>query len=298
MDETVYRELKIEGKKRDLDRLSSVASLLSDSLLITDDSDFCEPPLSGEAYLSYPVSVSLYFEEGTDLEAKRTFLQERLEAANIPFTFFESTSRPSDYADVWKDYYVPQAFDRFTIVPAWQSYEKKPGEEVIYMDPGQVFGAGTHETTRLALALLSDALEGGESLLDVGTGSGILSIVAYKLAGASITACDLDPDAVQNALENMERNGLTDAVTYASDLLSEVPPRPYDVIAANMVAGLLLRLLPTLGGYVKHGTKLILSGIIDASAEEVRTAAVAAGFTLRRAIRETDWNAYYLTYDR
>ncbi len=298
MDPAVYTELKLEGKKRDLDRLTAIASLLSDSLLITDDSDLCEMPRSEGEWALLPVSISLYFGEGEDIEEKKRFLSEKLDAAGIDARLSVALSRASDYADVWKDYYRPQVFHGFTVVPAWQAYEKKPDEQVIYMDPGQVFGAGTHETTRLALSLLTEIVQGGESLLDVGTGSGILAIVAKKLADVAVTACDLDPDAVENAAENLTRNGIHDARLFASDLLSAVPKEPYDIIVANMVAGLLLRLLPTLRPYVKVGTRLVLSGIIDGSLDEVKTAAERAGFALKKAIREKDWNALYLTYDR
>lgn len=290
MDNSVYREIKIEGKKPDLSTLSAVAACLSDSLLISDDSDFAELPLSDAELRDFPVSVSLYFGIDEDIAPHIAFLEERLGAAGVSAEIHVTESHASDYADTWKAYYKPQHFESFTIVPAWESYEAAPGETVIYMDPGQVFGAGTHETTRLALRLMEGALQTGDRLLDVGTGSGILSIVAWKLAKASVTACDLDPDAVENARENMERNGVREPKTYASDLLSAVPVKAHDIVVANMVSGLLLRLLPTLSPYLGRGGRLILSGIIDGSLTEVTHAAEDCGFRILKHERMNDWN--------
>ena len=294
MDNSVYREIRITGEKRALPLMEACAGMLSDSLLIRDDSDFTDTPLSADELLSFPVSVSLYLPEGEDIEEPLAFLKEKLNAAGVPASVSVKESRSRDYADNWKAYYKPQYFDRYTIVPAWESYDEKPGEAVIYMDPGQVFGAGTHETTRLCLSLMEKALKKEARLLDIGTGSGILSIVAWKLAKVRITATDLDPDAVANALENMARNGITNAKAYASDLLSDVPTAEYDIVVSNMVSGLLLRLLPALPPYLKAGGKLVLSGIIDQSRKEVLDAAHRYGFHLLDSAHTADWNALLL----
>ncbi len=292
MDQSVYVELKINTEKPHLEPVVAAVSLLYDSLQINDDSDLLEAPLTPEEEKSYPVSVSLYFPEGEKLSGHIAALDKKLSPLGISPRYTLSSVSLADYADTWKAFYTPQVFEGFTVVPAWERYTPAENEKVIYMDPGQVFGAGTHETTRLALALMTDSLTEHEALLDVGTGSGILSIVAHKLFSADCTATDLDPDAVRNAEENMKRNGIATPKTYASDLLTSVPVKAYDTVVANMVAGLLLRLIPTLSPYLKKNGKLILSGIIDGSRDEVKTALRENGFTLEKELRETDWNAF------
>jgi ribosomal protein L11 methyltransferase len=186
-----------------------------------------------------------------------------------------------------------------TVVPAWEDYEAEDGEVIIKMDPGMAFGTGTHETTRLVMRLMQNDIHGGERVLDVGTGSGILSICASKLGAASCNAYDIDPMAVKVARENAEADGCTNIKVGVSDLLSgvDLSGGKYDFCVANIVADIILRMLPDIGNYIKVGAPLILSGIIDMRADDVREAVVKYGFTIEDEAKENDWVAIKCIYN-
>ena len=161
------------------------------------------------------------------------------------------------------------------------------------MDPGMAFGAGTHETTRLAVLLIEETLAGGETVLDVGTGSGILAIVSKKLGASLVRGYDIDPVAVRVARENAEANGVENVTFGTSDLLAsvETPEGGYDLAVANIVADVLLRMAPDLPTHLAPGARLICSGIIEARLPELRAGMTAAGFTEEKIISENDWYA-------
>jgi ribosomal protein L11 methyltransferase len=161
------------------------------------------------------------------------------------------------------------------------------------MDPGMAFGTGTHETTRLVMQLLEEEIHGGERVLDVGTGSGILSICASKLGAKSCAAYDIDPVAVKVARENIRDNGCTNITCGVSDLLKDVDMTggAYDLCVANIVADIIIRMAPDISPCLRERGRLIVSGIIDSRADEVRTALTSHGFRLVRERTENDWLA-------
>ena len=154
------------------------------------------------------------------------------------------------------------------------------------------FGTGTHETTRLVMRILQDVVKGGERVLDVGTGSGILSICASKLGAKDIYAYDIDPVAVRVAKENALADGCENITVGVSDLLKDVDrTAPYGVCVANIVADIILRMLPDIGALLLPGAPLILSGIIAPRKQDVIEAAAAQGFLVEREESENDWVA-------
>jgi ribosomal protein L11 methyltransferase len=161
------------------------------------------------------------------------------------------------------------------------------------MDPGMAFGTGTHETTRLVIQTLEDYTVPGCRMLDVGCGSGILAICASKLGAASCKAYDIDPVAVRVANENVEASGLTNITCDVSDLLAQVDltEGPYDLITANIVADIIIRLLPDVGRYLKDDGVLIASGIILERSEEVLAAIEANGFAVKEYREDNGWCA-------
>ena len=169
----------------------------------------------------------------------------------------------------------------------------KDGEIIIRMDPGMAFGTGTHETTRLVMKIMQDELRGGERVLDVGTGSGILSICASKLGAASCNAYDIDPVAVKVARENAKDDGCDNITVGVSDLLKgvDLAEGKYDFCVANIVADVIIRMLPDLDKYVKDEAPIILSGIISMRADEVRESIAKNGYTVIKEIKENDWLA-------
>ena len=180
-----------------------------------------------------------------------------------------------------------------TIVPKWEEYSESDGEIVVRMDPGMAFGTGTHETTRLVCGLIEKYLVPGQRVLDVGTGSGILSICASKLGAAECFACDIDPVAVRVARENAADNSCENIRCEVSDLLMNVDLSrgKYDFAVANIVADIIIRMSDDIGDYLKTGAYLITSGIIDIYADEVIKTLVSKGFSHIETRTESDWNA-------
>lgn len=293
-----WTKVTVTGKTKNLDDIVAVMSMLDNGLMIEDYSDFSLNGMYGElvdeSILNADrdtVKVSLFVpEERNPLEYKE-FIETRLPALNIEGTVELEGMNEDDWAESWKQYYKPVPLGRVTIVPAWEKYDARDGEVIIRMDPGMAFGTGTHETTRLVIRLMQDELKGGERLLDVGTGSGILSICASKLGAKSCNAYDIDPVAVKVARENAEADGCTNITVGVSDLLRgvDLTGGKYDFCVANIVADIIIRMLPDIKGYLKDGSPLILSGIIGERAEEVRSAVLANGFTVEKEISENDW---------
>ena len=293
-----WTKITVTGNVRDLDDIVAVMSMLDNGLMIEDYSDFSLNGMYGElvdeSILNADretVKVSLFVPEERSPVEYQEFLESRLPALGVKGDISLEGMNEDDWAESWKQYYKPVALGKVTIVPAWEKYEARDGEVIIRMDPGMAFGTGTHETTRLVIRLMQDELRGGERLLDVGTGSGILSICASKLGAKSCNAYDIDPVAVKVARENAEADGCTNITVGVSDLLRgvDLSGGKYDFCVANIVADIIIRMLPDIKNYLKAGSPLILSGIIGERAEEVRSAVLENGFTVDREIRENDW---------
>lgn len=295
-----WTKLTVKGNTRDLDTITSVMSMLDNGLMIEDYSDFTLNGMYGDlvddSILNADkntVKVSLFVPEEKNLGEYRAYITERLSALGVDATIECEGMNEEDWSESWKQYYKPIPLGRVTIVPAWEEYTPKDGEVVIKMDPGMAFGTGTHETTRLVMRIMQDEIRGGERVLDVGTGSGILSICASKLGALSCNAYDIDPVAVKVARENAERDGCTNITVGVSDLLRgvDLSGGKYDFCVANIVADIIIRMMPDIGAYLKDGAPLILSGIISERADEVRASVKENGFTVVREERENDWLA-------
>ena len=293
-----WTKVTVTGNTRDLDGITSVMSMLDNGLMIEDYSDFSLNGMYGELVDETilnadknTVKVSLFVPEERNPIEYKEFLETRFPELGIEVTIDLEGMNEDDWAESWKQYYKPVPLGRITIVPAWEKYEAKEGEIIVRMDPGMAFGTGTHETTRLVINLMQDEIRGGERLLDVGTGSGILSICASKLGAGWCNAYDIDPVAVKVARDNVESDGCTNITVGVSDLLRgvDLSGGKYDFCVANIVSDIIIRMLPDIKGYLKDGAPLILSGIIGERADEVRQAVLAQGFTVEKEIRENDW---------
>lgn len=295
-----WTKLTVTCKTADLDRVCSVMSMLDNGLMIEDYSDFSLNGMYGELvddsilHADKNVArVSLFVPEEKNFAEYRTFLDARFSALGLDVKTDIEGLREEAWAESWKKYYHPIPLGRVTVVPAWMEYEEKPGEIVIRMDPGMAFGTGTHETTRLCLRLLEDAVRPGDRVLDIGTGSGILSIAAAKLGASACRGYDIDPVAVRVARDNVAESSLSDKIEIGvSDLLCGVDrSAPYSLCVANIVADIILRLLPDLPALLRPGAPLILSGIIAERAGDVRNSAEKNGFVFVRELTENDWVA-------
>ena len=177
------------------------------------------------------------------------------------------------------------------IQPSWETYTPKDGDIVIDLDPGAAFGTGTHPTTAMCLRALETLVRPGTSVFDVGTGSGVLAIAAAKLGAASVVAKDYDQTAVRVAQENVEKNNVADTVTTGvSDLLKDFEGKA-DLVIANIIADIVIRLMDELDAHLAAGGRLLASGIIDERAADVEVAVKAHGFVIEKAMHDKGWTA-------
>src|SRR5688572_27816077 len=167
-----------------------------------------------------------------------------------------------DWSESWKQFFKPREVGKgFMVKPTWEAIGATD-RAVIELDPGQAFGTGEHATTQLCLAMLEEAIEAGDSVIDVGCGSGILSIAAAKL-GAKVKATEIDPTAAQTAAENAARNGVSVEVLVCDGLPDGLDPA--DVVVSNIVSATIIRLAPAIARLTKEGGVWIASGIIPAN---------------------------------
>lgn len=281
-----------------LDDITAVMSMLDNGLMIEDFSDFSLNGMYGELVDDEilnadkdTVKVSIFVPEEKSVAEYRAFLIERFSALGIDAELSAEGMNEEDWSESWKQYYKPVPLGKVTIVPAWEDYTAKDGETVIRMDPGMAFGTGTHETTRLVILMMQDEELEGKRLLDVGTGSGILSICATKLGARSCNAYDIDPVAVKVAAENARDGGCDNITVGVSDLLRgvDLSGGKYDICVANIVSDIIIRMLPDISKYVKDDGPIILSGIIEPRADEVRECIAACGYTIIKELKENDW---------
>ena len=284
-----WTKLTATGKTADLDSITSVMSMIDNGLMIEDFSDFSLNGMYGElvdeSILNADkdtVKVSVFIPEERSLAECRAFIVERFSTLKIDADISVEGMREEDWAESWKQYYKPVKLGRVTIVPAWEEYSPEKEEIIIKMDPGMAFGTGTHETTRLVIRLMQNENLKDKKVLDMGTGSGILSMCAAELGAKSCNAYDIDPVAVKVARENVKDGGYENITVGVSDLLAgvDLSEGKYDVCLANIVADIILRMLPDLDRYVKKDGKVILSGIISPRAEEIRDAVKKYGYRI------------------
>lgn len=198
-----------------------------------------------------------------------------------------------NWATAWKKYYHPVRVTRFlTVVPKWETYQpKQPEEKLIILDPGMSFGTGTHPTTRLAMQALETVIRGGETLLDVGTGSGVLSIAAKQLGADQVYAYDLDKVAVRAATNNLALNPIAAQVPVTVNNLLAGVTQSADVIVANILAEIILPMIPQAKPLLKPKGNLIVSGVIATKLKQVEQGLQQAGLSVVQVLREGDWCA-------
>ena len=297
--ETEWTQVKVTVKLERLDDLVAIMSMVSNNLQIEDYSDIdlktCYGDLIDESILNADktiASVSVYLPAERSVPECISFLRERFAASDLSDAKIETVGvNEEDWANSWKAYYKPiKIGERLVIVPAWEKYTPLEGELIVRMDPGMAFGTGTHETTRLVIKLLENYTTEGCRMLDVGTGSGILAICASKLGAGECRAYDIDPMAVRVANENIKDSGLTNITCEVSDLLRQVDKsRPYDLICANIVADIIIRMTPDVGGLMHKDTVLLASGIIMERSDDVVACFEEHGFRIVERLEENGW---------
>lgn len=198
-----------------------------------------------------------------------------------------------EWATAWKKYYNPvKISEKFTIVPTWEDYTPVNTDElIIELDPGMAFGTGTHPTTVMCIQALERTVQPGDRVVDVGTGSGVLSIAAAKLGAAKVEAMDLDDVAVQVAKLNIKLNKVQDVAAVSQNNLLDGVADGADIVVANILAEVILRFSDDAGKIVKNGGYFITSGIIQQKKEVVKDAMINAGFSIEEIISMEDWVA-------
>ena len=290
-------EASFRTHSQDIDALcEKLTELGADGLVIEDEADFRRFLEQNRQYWDYVdeelearyrgVSrVKLYVEDSPEGRSQL--------AAFTDGTGLEPETRvvaEEDWAENWKQYYKPiEIGEKLLILPRWEPIPENPKRLLLRLDPGLAFGTGGHETTSLCMEALDERVTGGERVLDIGTGSGILAIAALKLGAAVAEGVDIDPVAVRTAGENAALNGVQDKLTVLVGDLSDKASGKYDIITANIVANAILSLAPAVPGLMAEGATFIASGIIDSRKDEVIAGLEKAGLAVVEVKEKRGW---------
>ncbi len=240
--------------------------------------------------------IHLYFSEEDNIAEALSYLEFTLKAAGIEYKLDKSAIKEADWADNWKKYFkVTEIGKRLVICPSWEEYSN-PDKAVLKIDPGAAFGTGTHATTSLCLELLERYTKSGDTVLDIGCGSGILSIAACLLGAERGVGVDIDPTSVRVAKENAEINSVEDKTEYIVGDLAEKINGEFNIVCANIVADIIIKLTDGIEKYMKKDAVYITSGIIDIRVDEVREAFAKAGLTVVEELKKDNWYAFALKF--
>ena len=294
-----WTDITITVAKRDADTAEAIATMVANGgIYIEDYSDLeqqaweiAHVDLIEQELLDKPrdvVIIHTYLSPDENPAEVLPLFEERLKASGIRYQLGTAGVQQEDWQNAWKAYYhATDIGRRLAIVPSWESYDTD--RTVITMDPGLAFGTGTHETTSLCLETLDRLVRGGERVLDIGTGSGILAIAALKLGARAAEGVDIDPMCVRTAGENAARNGVADRFTVLVGDLSDKASGQYDIITANIVASAILSLAPHVPPLLAPGGWFMASGIIDERKQEVLDGLQAAGLHPVEVYEKRGW---------
>lgn len=242
-------------------------------------------------------AVTGYFPPKAFLPELMRDIEQRVQQLNqfglnpAPALVHSESINNQDWATVWQRYYHPvRVTSRLTVVPQWEDYQPaQAGEKELILDPGMAFGTGTHPTTKLMLQALEIVLRGGESVLEVGTGSGVLSIAAKQLGAGEVSAYDIDDVAVKSAQKNIYLNPIAKDVHLGVNNLLDGIHKSVDVVVANILAEIIVPLVPQAMANLKPGGYFLTSGIIEDKFLVVKKAILDGGFIIDETMRMKDW---------
>ncbi len=239
--------------------------------------------------------IHIYISECDNAAESLEFLKERLAAEKIPFEVGSVGVDDADWNENWKKYFhTIEIGDKLAVVPSWEKYENKDGRMVLSIDPGAAFGTGTHATTSLCLSVLDKKVNDGIKVLDIGCGSGILAIASVLLGAESAVGVDIDAQSVKTAKENAQINHISDKTEFMVGDLADKVSGKYNIVCANIVADVIIRLLPDVGQFMEQDGILIISGIIDIRKDDVLAAVNKNGFTVSEEHYKDNWCAFVL----
>ena len=300
-----WTDIRLTVAQKDAEQAEAVATMIAEGGIYIEDYSDIEEQVEQIAHvdliepelLEKPrdvVIIHLYLEPGAQPAETLAVVQARMEAAGIAYTVETEGIEQEDWQNGWRKYYHPLEIGRrLAVVPSWQEYDT--ARVKLLLDPGLAFGTGGHETTSLCLEALDELVQGGERMLDIGTGSGILAIAALKLGAASAEGVDIDPVAVRTAVENAALNQVEDRFSGLVGDLSDQASGTYQIITANIVANAIISLSPAVPGLLAEGGHFIASGIIDPRADEVEEALRAAGLTVAARKEKRGWVCFVCT---
>lgn len=239
--------------------------------------------------------ITGYFEE-VEPDQLKSDIEESLEglkAFDIETGLAEVTYKeifPSEWENEWKKYFKPfKLGDRIVVKPSWETYELEPGDLLIEIDPGNAFGSGTHETTSLCIEMLDKYMKPTDTVVDVGCGSGILSIAAGKLGAEHIIAVDIDKNAVLTAEENLALNGLSEVSDVRHGDLLDVISEKADIVVANIIADVIVKLSDDIDKILKPDALFISSGLIMNKVDWVIDELISRAFEIVEVVKKGEW---------
>lgn len=239
--------------------------------------------------------IHIYISECDNAAEALEFLKERFTAEGIAFELGSVGVDDSDWNENWKKYFhTIEIGDRLAVVPSWEEYENKDNRTVLSIDPGAAFGTGTHATTSLCLGVLDECVANGMSVLDIGCGSGILAIASVLLGADKALGVDIDAQSVKTAKENAEINNISDKTEFIVGDLADKVTGKYNIVCANIVADVIIKLLPDVGQFMTEDGILIISGIIDIRKDDVLSAVRDNGFEIELEAYKENWCAFVL----
>ncbi|QDP99363.1 50S ribosomal protein L11 methyltransferase [Lysinibacillus fusiformis] len=304
-----WSELSIHTKNEAVEAISNILHEAGASGVVIEDSAEYAKPREDQFGEIYALNEDDFPKDGVIVKAylsESSFLNETVEEIKAAITNLTNFNidigqnvvsivevNEEDWATAWKQYYHPvKISERFTIVPTWEDYTPVSTDElIIELDPGMAFGTGTHPTTVMCLQGLEKVVKEGDQVVDIGTGSGVLSIGAAMLGAKSVHALDLDEVAVRSAKENVALNHVDDKVTVFHGNLLDTVKEPADVVVANILAEIIMSFTDDAFTIVKPGGLYVTSGIIGAKRDDVKAALEASGFVIEEVLLMEDWVA-------
>ncbi|MDB5056775.1 MAG: ribosomal protein methyltransferase [Chloroflexi bacterium] len=300
----MWLELSVTADLAAVEALSALFHQHGEGGVAVDQPFYTDP--EGERYgidFLRPAKVSTYLPDTAEGEQRRKRIEEglwHLSAFNLaPIGELQVRKiAEDDWANAWKEHYQPLRIGSLLIKPTWRDVDADPGTVVVEIDPGMAFGTGVHQTTRMCLAQVERLVQPGWTILDQGTGSGILAVAAARLGADLVLARDIAEVAVEATEENARRNGVlnkfrihridTNSAAIDQVVLSPDQP-PADMIVANIIANVLIRLAPAFVLASRPGALLVASGIIRERADEVADVLAREGYRIEDRIGEDEW---------
>ncbi len=292
-----WLELSIDTPPEYVEPLSEIFRRYGEGGVAVEQPGGFNPDEGETAPIPDRVTVKAYLPMDADTDRRRARIDVgvRLVAHLAPVSDLrERLVNEEEWQNSWKEFFQPlRVGGRIVICPTWREFEGRQGDVIIQLDPGMAFGTGHHPTTRMCLEIIERTISPGDRALDIGCGSGILSISAVKLGAGSAVGFEIDPVAVRAARANVESNGAAELVEVVHGTLPSplAEAQSFDLVVANISARVVVDLAPHLAACAASGGTLIASGILEDHVDRVAAALESAGATVRERLSDGDWVA-------